>query len=258
MDEQGLLMCAKYSVAPNFFGYCGPFKNSNLVDHLREQKADKEIISILSEFETLYLYLKLISTENKIADCFNKKVVEAYWIGNSLLKNTSNIDYASLLKERFEIEKKIGRGKTEKINAKILAYRFYPHHSFHVFNIFKRTGKDSSFHTLKTMDECRIGWGRIKSKVSPSPFGLRRASKSQKFILVEAKSLTINNNKLGFGKVVLKDVKVNYRGKSFIKDLQVGDLVSLHWGFVCDVLTENQIKNLQFYTQKSIDFFNME
>lgn len=253
MDEHGVLMCAKYSIPPNFFGYCGPPKNSNLVDHLREQKADKEISLILSEFETLYLYLKLISIENKIADCFNKKVVEAYWLGNSLLKNTSNIDYANLLKEKFEIEKKIGRGKTEKINAKILSYRFYPHHSFHVFNIFKRTGHDPSFHTLKTMDECRIGWGKISQKSC-----LRRQAKvkSQKFILVETKPLIIKGDKLDFGETILKEIKFDYKGKSFICNLKVGDWISFHWGFICDVLTENQVKNLEFYTQKSIDFFN--
>ena len=90
MNKQGLLYCARYSVAPNFYGYCGPDKNASLIDYLKEDKADKEMAHIFSDFDTLIAYLKLISFENKIEDPFDKKVVEAYWIGNQLLHNIND------------------------------------------------------------------------------------------------------------------------------------------------------------------------
>ncbi len=245
MDTKGLLLCARYSSAPNFFGYCGPDENASLIDHLKQKVADKEIKVILSQFDTLYSYLKLISRENKIVDPFNQKVVEAYWIGNVLLDRISNRDYVYLLQEELDLEKKMEKIKFQKLKAKVFSTKIYPHHAFHVFNIFKRTGHVNSNHTLETMDQCRISFGKLKAQNS-----------KLKTVLVKTKQLTINNQQLVMGKVVDKELKIDYKGKSFIKNLKVGDWVSFHWGFVCDVLTERQVKNLEFYTQKAIDFYN--
>lgn len=247
MDKQGLLLCAQYSVAPNFFGYCGPDKNLSLIDHLKEQVADKEVFSILSEFETLYQYLIFIATENKIPDPFNRNVVEAYWVGNSLLHKASNFDYIALLNEKLTLESKTGMKKFHSIKKNVLSNHFYPHHSFHVFNIFKRTGHNPSIHTLETMDACRIGWGRIK---------IKSEKLKVKNLLVETKPLIFFQNKLSFGKPILKELKIDYKGKSFLHNLKVGDWVSFHWGFVCDILTTQQVRSLNYYTQKSIEYFN--
>jgi len=246
MNHDGLLLCARYSSAPNFFGYCGPDENDNLIDHLKEKVADKEVEVILSQFNTLFSYLKLISTENKIKDPFNQKVVEAYWIGNSLLDNIANRDYVYLLQEKLDLAKKMDNIKFQKVKTKVLTTKFYPHHSFHVFNIFKRTGNLAVDHTLETMDQCRISFGKVKAQNS-----------KLKSLMVATKTLEINKNKLGLGESKLKQIKYDYKGKSFVNDLKIGDWVSFHWGFVCDVLTEQQVKNLEFYTQKAIDFYNL-
>ena len=245
MDPNGLLLCAKYSSAPNFFGYCGPDENISLVDHIKERIADKEVKVILSQFDTLYTYLRLISTENKIFDPFDLKVVEAYWLGNSLLDNISNRNYSYLLQEELDLEKRMGRIKFQKVRAKVLATKFYPHHAFHVFNIFKRTGHVNSNHTLETMDQCRISFGKLKVQ-----------NAKLKTVLVKTKQLTIRNKRLSLSIPTTKELKINYKGKSFIKNLKVGDWVSFHWGFACDVLTLEQVRNLEFYTQKAIDFYN--
>jgi len=232
MNKQGLLLCARYSVAPNYFGYCGPNKNKSLIDHLKEDIADSEVIHILKEFETLYPYLQLIAHSNKIKDPFDERVVEAYWLGNSFLKNVSTI-YPSFLKEKLLLD--------EKINHKVFSLPVLPHHSFHIFNIFKRTGNINSNHTLETMDQCRIGWGQVI-----------------KYQIITARNLIIINNKLSLDKILInKKIEIDYKGKSFIKNLKPGDWVSFHWGMICDKLTQVQIRNLEFYTQKAIDFYNI-
>lgn len=246
MNKQGLLLCAKYSVAPNYFGYCGPDKNNSLVDHLKENLGDKEVQSILSEFETLYLNLTLIAKENKISDVFDKQVVEAYWVGNRLLQNVSSRDYTHLLDEKFNFEKKLGSKVLGKLSHKIQTHKIYPHHSFHVFNIFKRTGHDPSFHTLSTMDECRIGWGKIVES---------RKLKVESLDVI-TRPLVTQVNKLSFGKKIIKNLTLSYKGKTFLKNLKAGDWVSFHWGHVCDILTQEQVKKLEFYTQRAIDFYN--
>ena len=117
------------------------------------------------------------------------------------------------------------------------------------------------------MDECRIGWGKIvKFPISNFSFDKLRIpsrvegqfpikSKPPK-INVKAKQLTINNQQLSISKPTVRELKIDYKGKQFIQSLNVGDWVSFHWGFVCDVLTEQQVKNLEFYTGKAIEFYN--
>lgn len=248
MGKQGLYLCAKYSIAPNFFGYCGPRKTNSLIDHLRENIADGEITNILSDFETLYPYLQLIARENRLKDPFDSRVVEAYWLGNSFLKPLSALEYEAFTKEKLFLDKKLNKIDFGKIMTKVDNYQFLPHHAFHVFNIFKRTGNDPNFHTIETMDNCRIGWGKLKNIQYPK-------SNSQN-IIIETRQLTINNQQLSLGKTINKKIKVNYKGESFLKNLKIGDGVSFHWGFVCDLLTERQVKNLEFYTQRAIEFYN--
>jgi len=270
MDKQGLLLCSRYSVAPNFFGYCGPDKNKSLIDHLKENVADKEVLHILKEFETLYPYLQLIAYANKIINPFDRRVVEAYWLGNSLLKNVSVI-YPSFLTEKLSLDKKINNKKMKGILKKVFSLPVLPHHSFHVFNIFKRTGKINVEHTLETMDQCRISCGQIidysvsqMSNVPTSPKGFDGQGKSQnhilklKSIIIKSKPLMIIGKKLILGqKLTTKEVKIDYKGKSFIKDLKVGDWVSFHWGMVCDKLTLGQVKNLEHYTNEAISYYNL-
>jgi len=243
MNKQGLLLCAKYSVAPNYFGYCGPDENKTLVDHLKEGVADKEVELILSEFETLYLNLTLIAKENKIDDVFDKQVVEAYWLGNKLLQNVLSRDYTHLLDEKFKLEKKLGVKKLSKLTYKINSQKIFPHHSFHVFNIFKRTGHDPSFHTLTTMDECRIGWGQVMEV------------KKNK-IIVSTNPLTVIGNRLCFGSPIKKELHLEYKGKKFLSFLKKKDWVSFHWSYVCDVIETQKMNNLFYYTSKAIDFYN--
>lgn len=243
MKDNGLLLCARYAVAPNYFGYCGPDENKSLLEHLQENKTDREVNHILSGFETLYPYLQLIAKENNITSPFDAQVVEAYWLGNSLLKKIKNKAYVDLLSEKLMIEKKAGKRKYMTLREKLTRHHFSPHHTFHVFNIFKRTGHDASEHTIKTMNECRISHGEILQV------------KSEK-LKVKNRQIKIINNRLTWGDVITKGILVDYKGIRFMKDLKVGDYVSFHWGFVCDVLTKEQVYNLSFFTQKAIEYYN--
>ena len=52
-------------------------------------------------------------------------------------------------------------------------------------------------------------------------------------------------------------------GKPEIRDVlsialepKVGDWVSVHWGYVCEVLTLRQVRNLKYYTELAISLAN--
>ena len=261
MDRQGLILCARYAAAPNFFGYCGPDKNKTIIDQLKEKTADKEMTYLLSEFETLYPYLSLIAYENGVKDPFDRMVVDAYWIGNHYLKKIPAGDCLSFFDERLQLTKKIGQKDYEKIKKKVFSYNFLPNHCFHVFNIFKRTVGLVSKHTLETIDNCKISFGQVtkfpeNQKVKITNQGHKMKSKDR-YITVRAKPLMSINNKLLFGKAVVKTISLAYREKIFIGELKPGDWVSFHWGMICDILTLKQVKNLEFYTQKAVEFYNL-
>lgn len=235
----GVLTCARYSFAPNYYKYCGPDANRKILSYLKETTADPSLTSFLSQFDVLFRYLTLIARENGFTDPFDPKVVEAYWIGNSLLATVKpkpfgeHLFYEQALKKR--LESKALKWLVEKIpkNAK-------PHHSFHVFNIFIRTGHLIAPHTIDTMDQCRIGWGEVieaKDKVK-----------------VKSQKLTSLDKKLVFVEAI-RDLSSPIDGQ-VLKNLNKGELVSFHWGFVCDKITKIQAKNLEYWTNHNLKLAN--
>lgn len=258
-EKKGLLLCARYALAPNFFGYCGPRKSASLIDHLEEAVIDQEVNNILSDFETMTPYLQLIARKNHLPSLFLYPVVEAYWIGNELLKPLTPLEFSAFSSEKLLLDKKLHKDSFLNLKFKIdnLKFPFLPHHAFHVFNIFKRTGKTNDFHTLETMNQCRIGWGKVLKSPSDSEGAPSESeTENQNEILVETKKLVKKNGWLKLSLPTIKTIRVDYRGKKIIKDIKIGDWVSFHWGFLCDILTERQQKNLAFFTQKAIEFYN--
>lgn len=254
IDDEGILLCARYALSPNFFGYCGPSQSASLVDHLKENIADQEMVDILSQFETLYPYLQLIARKNKLPSPFLPEVVEAYWLGNHLLQPLTPLEFNAFATERLFLEKRVGQRGVLSIMKRLFPFdykkitaSFLPHHSFHVFNIFKRTGKINNFQTLSTMDSCRIGWGKIIAK---------NEKLKNKNLLVESRPLLMKDSKLVLGKPITREIKIDYQGKIIIPGLKTGDWISFHWGYLCDRLTKRQIKNLEYYTIKAVEFYN--
>ena len=239
----GILACCRYAFMPNKLQYCGGDRNRLIFDYTAHAEYSPTLNAALGEFETLCPYLKLIASANKIADIFDARVVEAYWIGNDLLRNVQMKKIYNHFVDGLHLKRKIKLGQFEKIVGKIPRGAL-PHHSFHVFNIWQRTGHLPIAHTIETMDNCRIGWGKIikvgKNELEVSAPGL----------------------KLEGGKLILSEPenrKVIYKmlGQSFVTDPAIGEWVSFHWGWVCDRLTEINVANLKKYTEYSLALANL-
>src|SRR3989344_3683662 len=105
--QSGLLQCARYSFAPNQLHYCGPERQRDLEAYLELQLTDGGLVGILNQFDTLYKYLRLIASQNLIRHPFDPRVVEAYWLGNSLLTKAKYRPFADLLDNQLEFKKKL-------------------------------------------------------------------------------------------------------------------------------------------------------
>ena len=120
------------------------------------------------------------------------------------------------------------------------------HHSFHVFAVYPwlallQSGKREP--ALTVLERCRIRWGRIEA--------------------VEGENVIVRSRPLGFDgrDLVLLDERSEqacYRvdGVGFVDDLVPGDLVSLHWDWVCDRLEPGALAHLEHFTARSLQAVN--
>jgi hydrogenase maturation factor len=229
----GILTCARYAFAPNYFHYCGPEKQRDLQEYIQQHSADRGLTDILHHFETLYPYLLLIASSNRIKDPFDPRVVEAYWLGNALLRAVKPTTFAIHLSDTLSLKKKIPKKHFTPFMEH--AMRGIPNHNEHVFNIFIRTGHATLKHTISTMDSCRISWGKVKDRL---PNGQ---------CIVSTRPLSMKNDSITLDSPITKTaVSIGIMP-------QKGQYVSLHWGYACEILTASQLQQLQFFTAKALE-----
>lgn len=237
MQKTSILTCAKYAYRPNKLNFCGPDQNKELSEYLIANKADYGLTENLQKFETLYPYLRHIAHTNKKENPFDEKIVNAYWVGNNLLQKTGSARFYEHLTDDLKLKKKLPKKEIENLSKKI-PKGANAHHSFHVFNIWKRTGHIENPHTLFTMDECRIGWGKVQ-KIANN------------IIEVLYRPLIFKNGKLEFGKIESKKIFYEFGGK-----VEIRDWVSFHWSSFCDVLDEQDIVQLKYWTNLNLQIAN--
>ena len=224
---------------PNRLKYCGGDDNRTLFDYCVANQSDAGLRQILEQFQAALPYLRLIATENGIADPFDPRVVEAYWIGNSLLDRVDLVCFYDSLLERFSTQLKPDTIK-HLLSKPPLGAR--PHHSFHVFDVHSRAG--SLDHNLQNMENCRIGWGRVREMQGTQ-------------YLVEHQPLVLKEGKLRLGLPEEKKVLRRIDGTGFMDGCRQGDWLSFHWEWACDKLTARQVRNLEWYTRYHLNLANL-
>ena len=242
------MLFSKYAYAPNLLHYCGPKETEAIFENIVEVK-NKNFEKLLLQFNGAVPYLQLIASANNIRDIFDLKVVEAYWLGNDLLKKVPSMSLYHSIKDRFK--KRVKIKEWDKIAAKpIMGAK--PFHAFHVFDIGRLIGLinlGQSQKILETMDKCRIGWGKIKH-INLSDGGEKLSLGNS---VVEYFPLQFDN--LGKLKIGAKKDK-----KLYLLDqkLKIGDDVAIHWDFVCDKVSLPQKRNLIFWTNYHLNLANRE
>lgn len=242
-NNLGLNLCSKYAFMPNKLKYCGPSNERTLFDYAAKKIVDQGLLELLAKFECLYPYLKVIAKANKIKDVFDKRVVEAYWLGNSLLNNVSMQGLYLNLKDEHHLAKRLPKKYFEQVTGKI-SQSAKPHHSFQVLNVFINTGRNDFGKIVETLGNCLILPAKIE-KISGN------------FALVSLKALKFEGKKMIFGDPETSKVRFKFFGQSLVDDLKFGGLVSIHWGFVCDKLTLSQAKRLDSWNQYHLNLANL-
>lgn len=242
LNLRGVFLCSRYSYPPNSLSLCGPNKKNDLAWYSTRGKADAGNVQILTQFSTLYPYLSFIARQNNIKNPFDPRVVEAYWLGNKLLDNISPSPFARHLNDGLGLAKRLKRKSLQSLFAKI-THGAIPQHSFHVLNIYRRTGHIDSSHTLGTMDACLVNWGQIIEINKDS-------------LLVKTQALKFEKNKLIFSPPLVRPVMSQGGPDVLFAKLNIGDYISYHWSYFCQKLAPLQLLNLSYYTKISLGLAN--
>lgn len=235
---EGTLRFIRYAFMPNRLQYCGGDDNRTLLQYATEGVSDGGLTPMLRRFTGAMPYLELIARSNGLADPFHPRVVEAYWIGNSLLENVQVRQLYDDMLERFG-SRLTGRMREIVLGKAPAGAR--PHHSFHVLDVHSRVGELA--HSLETLDGCRVSTGRVTA-VDDSA------------LVVSRRPLQLIDGKLVLGEPRSERVMRQLDGRGFADAALVGDTVSLHWGWVCEVLTTREARLLERWTQHHLAIAN--
>ena len=267
------MLFARYAFGPNRLGLCGPEDWRSLLElgvaggadggttdadgsagtegvvtssgpsHAQAIEIDHGLRGLAAGFEGAYPYLELIAGAHGIADSMDLRVVDAYWIGNQLSDRVDPVLMTRSMDTRFRAQLlpeawKWLEGKPEA-GAR-------PTHAFHVFDVFPRVGLmrgGAVTDAIGLMDSCRIRWGRVM-KVSGEQ------------LVVDSVPLGLADGKLALGEARPRSVRRWLDGTGFVSDVEVGDVVSLHWDWACEVLSPARLDALQRRTLHQLELAN--
>jgi hypothetical protein len=238
----GALLFARYAYPPNELGYCGSSDSRALIEYGAASVVDPGLVQLAQAFAGAWPYLELIAGAVGIPDPLDRRVVEAYWVGNPLLDRVDMELFGRSLMERF---RRVSGGAWGHL-AEAIPAGAVPHHSFHVFGVYPWVGllgSDCGQTPLHVLDRCRIRWGRVIETISDQ-------------LVVLSRPLTWDGRRVGLGRPRAETVARATDGLAFLADVDAGDWVSMHWGWVCDRLSDRALRALRSYTVRQLTITN--
>lgn len=239
----GPIMFVRYAFPPNYHGSCGPADSESLFAYGAHGVVDNGLRDLARQFAGAWPYLELIALRAGISDPLDRRVVEAYWVGNALLDQVGVRPMGDSMDERFRVR----TGRQFAHLAEAVVAGGMPHHSYHVFCIYPWVGlltDDRRYEqALMVLDRCRIRWGQVL-QVLPDQ------------LVIESQSLAFERGRLLLAEPRIETVERTLGGQGLVADFAVGDWVSMHWEWVCDRLTQRQLAALRHYTSMHLTIVN--
>lgn len=230
---KGILRSARYSTVPNELGYCGPHgAYKELQRFIAGPNPESAAVAqkLLGQFTASYAYLKLIAEHNGL-NPFDEDVVEAYWLGNSLLENVPYSALQKMLLGEFSkpgmLPERIARAKAESLPKGML-----PHHSMHVLHINFLNPELKPL--LQNLTACLVLWAEVRERTKN---GLQ----------VKTAKLLHESGQLKLGE------HVHVIDAGFVQGAQKGDLLSLHWGKAIERIDSDRFKQLKDCTLRNLE-----
>jgi hypothetical protein len=237
----GARLFARYAYAPNDLGYCGPAQSRALFTAAATAEidaavgADSDVRVLARQFSGAWPYLRLLAELSGIADPLDERVVRAYWVGGPLL---AEIDQAAFGAALLDVIGPQAGHYWHHLTPDLLAEAM-PTHAFHVFGVYPwsrlLTGPAAE-HPLRVLDSCRIRWGEV-------------AAVDAEHVVVESLPLTWDGARLDLGPPRRERVRHLVDGAGFVTGPRPGEVLALHWDWVCDRLGTDDVAALERWTR---------
>lgn len=236
----GAWLFARYAYAPNKLGYCGPPESATLASAGAGETVD--VRAAARRFSGAWHYLEVLAQLTGIDDPLDASVVEAYWLGGGVGDRVGAAEFGAALLARIAPR----AGHYWAHLTPDLLTEAAPDHGFHVFAVYPwsrlLTGPVPE-HPLHVLDNCRIRWGRVLSRDGDG-------------IVVASRRLEWDGRALRLAEPAEEKVAVAVDGLSFLPDVAEGDRVALHWQWLCDRLSAEQVADLEANTLRRIETTN--
>lgn len=227
-----LQLLSRYSLPPNSLGYCGkgtaPEKFKSCILNQNCEGVEEE----LTHFIVLHPYIKTIAAlSNK--DKYDYEVGECFWLGNDLI-NKATLEHYDLLLDNFLVQG-VPQSFVEELRNK-RPKQFIPFHLFQVLHVGVGKSSGAVPFNLESINNCMIRWGKV-------------IEIENDFLTADLNSVEIVDNKYRLTKIT-HQVQFN---TDLLPHLKVGDTVSIHWNIVNKILTPQEEKNLEYWSQKTVE-----
>jgi hypothetical protein len=228
--DGGALLFARYAYPPNVLGHCGPDAAGQLLEQVDAGVEDRGLRGLVRGFEGAWPYLELIAGATGL-DPLDRRVVEAYWVGNDLLRRLDTATMWRSLEDRMR--PRLARARWA-LFADTVPAGAVPHHSFHVLAVYPWLGllRTGLVHEpLGVLDRCRVRWGRVVDVDATTA-------------LVRSRPLVWDRRTLRLGAPRVERVTTGDGGLRLARPLSPGDWCSMHWDWVCDRLETSEVARL--------------
>jgi hypothetical protein len=228
---------ARYAYPPNDLGHCGPPGAEVLLAGGAGTGAPG-LRGRLERFEGAWPYLRLLARTAGVADPLDPGVVAAYWLGGELLDAVGEEELRTTVQRSFGGQPGV-RERLARLAGAV------PDHGFHVFVVYPWVGLLGSAGDVprSVLDACRVRWGTVDSVDGD-------------VAVVRSPPLTWDGEVLGLGGEERVRCRWQQDGRSFVPRLRPGDLVSVHWNWVCERLDPLQVAQLALRTHGRLRLTN--
>lgn len=215
----GVDLFARYAHAPNALGYCGPTTGLG--------RSEDEVRAAARRFSGAWPYLQVLARLTGTADPLDARLVESYWLGREI-----GVDGAEFGAALLEVIGPQAGHYWSHLTQELLA-EAAADHGFHVFGVYpwsRLLGRGMDEHPVHVLDSCRIRWGTVLAVDGG--------------VTVASRRMTWDGFVLGLAEPAAEHIAATH----VQVPVEVGDTVALHWEYLCDRLTADQVHDLESST----------
>lgn len=215
----------RYARPPNQLGYCGPDDMERVAAFASAGRAASSELAALAEaFTGAWPYLSLMSEMLGVGP-LDRRVVESYWLGPTPDSRLDVNAWGNSVRDRFANRAGV---RWDRLSGAINSDGF-PSHAFHVFCVYPWVGLLREGHvepSLHVLDQCRVSLGSVIEGLGDS-------------LIIRRAELDWVNDRLE-----LSDPVVEKCANPYGLDAESGNLVAIHWGIACQVLSAQSAARL--------------